>query len=208
MLRERSFGLALAGSVVFFAGFGSMLLGGVLFTTGVWHEDVLTAGLMLAPGPALAATFSVPSAKLAARYGFRITGVVGGLLFALGPVFWMLRTGNAPAYASDYLPGMVLTGIGVGFMLPTLTGAGASSLPPARFATGIAVITMGRQVGSALGVAILVAVLSTSAATASDFHGAWTIALAGGLLTAGTLAALGPHAVREPAPAAPVTVAA
>ncbi len=60
MLRVRSFSLALVGSITFFAGFGSMLLSGVLFTTGVWGKDILTAGLMLAPGPALAASFSVP----------------------------------------------------------------------------------------------------------------------------------------------------
>ena len=49
-------------------------------------------------------------------------------------------------------------------MIPTLTGAGASSLPPERFATGAAVLTMGRQIGAALGVAVLVAVLGTARA--------------------------------------------
>ncbi len=202
MLRERSFSIAVAASVVFFTGFAGMLLAGVLFTTGVWHESILVAGLMLAPGPALAASFSIPSARFAARVGFRVTGVIGGLIFAAGPVFWMLNVGDTPAYASEYLPGMVLTGIGVGFMLPTLTGAGAASLPSARFATGIAVITMGRQVGSALGVAILVAVLGSTAVSASDFHGAWTVTLVGGLATSALLAGLGPHVRRAPAPAA------
>ena len=49
-----------------------MLLAGVLFTTGVWHESILTAGLMLAPGPTLAGLFSIPAARLAARNGFRL----------------------------------------------------------------------------------------------------------------------------------------
>ncbi len=77
MLRVRSFGLAVGASVVFFAGFGAMLLAGVLFLTGVWHENVLTAGLMLFPGPAMATAFSIPSARLGARVGYRIPGVVG-----------------------------------------------------------------------------------------------------------------------------------
>jgi hypothetical protein len=81
MLRVRSFGLAVGASVLFFAGFGAMLLAGVLFLTGVWHEHVLTAGLMLFPGPAMATAFSVPSARLGARFGYRIPGVVGSLLF-------------------------------------------------------------------------------------------------------------------------------
>ena len=39
MLRVRSFGLAVGASVLFFAGFGAMLLAGVLFLTSVWHEQ-------------------------------------------------------------------------------------------------------------------------------------------------------------------------
>jgi len=208
MLRSRSFSIALAGSILFFAGFGAMLLTGVLFLTGVWHENVLTAGLMLSPGPTLAAIFAVPSSRIAARFGFRVTGVIGATLFAAGPVFWMLRTGASPAYASTYLPGMILTGVGVGFILPTLTGAGASSLPPARFATGIAIITMGRQVGAALGIALLVAVLGTSRLTAHNFDGAWTITLIGGTAAGMLLACLGPHMRRTPLAAAATRAAA
>jgi EmrB/QacA subfamily drug resistance transporter len=192
MLRVRSFGLAVGASVLFFAGFGAMLLAGVLFLTGVWHESVLTAGLMLFPGPAMATTFSVPSARLGARLGYRIPGVLGALLFVAGQVFYITQTGNAPAYVSEYLPGIAISGAGVGLMIPTLTGAGASSLTPERFATGAAVLTMGRQIGSALGVALLVAVLGTSATVASNFHQAWLISVAGGLSAGLALAAIGP----------------
>ena len=55
-----------------------------------------------------------------------------------------------------------MTGIGVGLTLPSLASAAASSLPPARFATGSAVLTMSRQIGTVLGVAILVAILGTA----------------------------------------------
>jgi hypothetical protein len=81
-------------------------------------------------------------------------------------------------------------------VIPTLTGAGASSLAPERFATGAAVLTMGRQIGAALGVAMLVAVLGAGAHSVADFHSAWLVtviaALAGGL----TLAAL-PASARQ-----------
>jgi len=199
MMRVRSFAVALGASVLFFAGFGSMLLSGVLFLTTVWHEDVLTAGLMLFPGPAMAASFSVPSARLGARVGFKLPGLVGAALFGAGSLWYIARVGSHPAYFSQYLPGMLLTGSGVGLVIPTLTGAGASSLPPERFATGAAVLTMGRQIGAALGVAILVAVLGTGADTVADFHSAWTVTVLAALSTGGVLAALGP-AVRGPVP--------
>jgi len=192
MLRVRSFGLAVGGSVLFFAGFGAMLLAGVLFLTGVWHEPVLESGLMLFPGPAMATAFSVPSARLGARFGYRLPGTIGALVFAAGSLWYITQTGNQPAYFSEYLPGALITGAGVGLVIPTLTGAGASSLAPERFATGAAILTMGRQIGAALGVAILVPVLGAPATSAAAFHSAWMITVLGGLATAASLAAIGP----------------
>ena len=203
MLRVRSFGLAVGASMLFFLGFGAMLLTGVLFLTGVWHEPVLDAGLMLFPGPAMASAFSIPSARIGARVGYRLPGVIGALLFAAGSLWYITQTGERPAYFSEYLPGLLISGAGVGLVIPTLTAAGTSSLAPARFATGAAVLTMGRQIGAALGVAVLVAVLGRAAVSASDFHDAWLITVSAALATGATLAALGPP-LRERIARAPV----
>jgi EmrB/QacA subfamily drug resistance transporter len=192
MFRVRTFSLAVGASVVFFAGFAAMLLNGVLFLTTVWHESVLTTGLMLFPGPFMAALLSIPSARLGARLGYRVPGLAGAALFLAASVWWIARTHGAPAYLTEYLPGMAASGAGVGLVIPTLTGAGASSLPPERFATGAAVLTMGRQVGSALGIALLVAVLGAGTATLSDFHSAWLITAAGAVAAGLAMAALGP----------------
>ena len=202
MLRVRSFGLAVAASAMFFGGFGAMLLAGVLFLTSVWHESVLIAGLMLFPGPAMATAFSVPSARLGARVGYRIPGVVGAALVRRRVALVHHADRRHPAYFSEYLPGMLISGAGVGLVIPTLTGAGASSLAPERFATGAAVLTMGRQIGAALGVAVLVAVLGTAAASASDFHTAWLITVVGALGAGAALAALG-RPVRSAAASTP-----
>jgi EmrB/QacA subfamily drug resistance transporter len=191
MLRVRSFGVAVGASLLFFGGFGAMLLAGVLFLTSVWHESVLTAGLMLFPGPATATAFSIPSARLGARFGYRLPGIAGALLFCAGQLWYLTQTGDTPSYAAEYLPGIAISGAGVGLMIPTLTGAGASSLPPERFATGAAVLTMGRQIGSALGIAVLVAVIGAAAHSAADFHPAWLISVAGGAFAGILLAALG-----------------
>jgi MFS family permease len=153
--------------------------------------DVLTAGLMLAPGPAMAATFSIPSARLASRVGYRVTGLLGSLLFALAAAWWLTHVTATPDYAGDYLPGMLVSGIGVGLLLPTLTGIAAGSLPPARFSTGIAVVTMGRQIGSALGVAVLVALLGSGPPTVEDFHGPWWLMIGAAAGTGATLWMLG-----------------
>ncbi len=206
MLRVRSFRLAVGASLVFFAGFAAMLLTGVLFLTSVWHESALTAGLMLFPGPAMAALFSVPSARIGARFGFRIPGVLGALMFAGGSLWYITHTGAQPDYATAFLPGMAIGGAGVGLVIPTLTGAGASSLAPERFATGAAVLTMGRQVGSALGVAVLVAVLGSAGGGVASFHSAWLITIVAALTAGLTLAALGPPVRVAAAGTAPAAI--
>ena len=58
------------------------------------------------------------------------------------------------------LPAQLLGGAGVGLTIPSLLGAGSVSLTPARFGTGSGILNMARQVGTVLGVAGLVAILS------------------------------------------------
>jgi EmrB/QacA subfamily drug resistance transporter len=176
MLRVRSFAVANLGALLFFAAFSAMLLAGVLYMTGVWHDSILRAGLSLAPGPLMAALFSAPAGALSDRFGQRAVGAPGPILFALGCVWWVWQIGAEPHYASEMLPGLLLTGAGVGLTIPTLSSAAAASLPPQRFATGIAVLTMSRQIGSALGVAILIAIVGTPAPgdAVRAFDHAWT----------------------------------
>jgi MFS family permease len=159
----------------------------------VWHESVLTAGLMIAPGPLMAATFSVVGGRFADRAGHRTLAVIGGLVFALGSLFWALRMGAHPNYAGAFLPGFIIGGIGVGLVNPTLSSAAAAALPAGRFATGSAIYNMSRQLGSALGVALLVAIVGTPtrAGAVGAFRGGVLIVVAGGALTAIAAAAMG-----------------
>ncbi|HEX9098185.1 MAG TPA: MFS transporter [Candidatus Dormibacteraeota bacterium] len=177
LFRSRAFSAANIASTLFFAAFGAMLLSNVLFLTRVWHEDILTAGLQISPGPLMAATFAVPGSILASRYGQRAIAAIGALLFASGGVWWLTHVGVEPHYATGVLPGMLLGGAGVGFVIPTLASAVAASLPPARFATGSAIYGMTRQFGIALGVAVLIAVLGTPRETEvlGSFRAGWEV---------------------------------
>jgi EmrB/QacA subfamily drug resistance transporter len=193
MLRVRAFSLATLGSLLFFTAFSAMLLASVLFLTGVWHEPILTAGVMIFPGPAMAAVTALPAARLGRRLGPGRVGALGTLLFALGGVWWITKVGASAHYASAFLPGMMIGGVGVGLVIPSLTGAVAATLPPARLATGIAVQTTGRQLGSALGFAILIALLGTPTGVAS-FREAWWFMLLTSLLSGAVLASVGREA--------------
>jgi MFS family permease len=163
-LRVRSFAFSTLSSVFFSAAFAAFLLANVLFMTSVWHDSVLVAGLSLAPGPVMASTVAFSSGRYVNRFGHRTFATLGIALFGLSCVWWLLRAGATPEYAGEMLPGLILAGIGVGFVLPSLASAAASSVPRERFATGSAIYTMTRQLGYVLGVSILVAVLGTPGA--------------------------------------------
>jgi len=196
LLRVRSFALANLAALVFFAGFGSMLLSGVLLLTEVWGYSALKAGFALSPGPLMAATFAIPSGRLGGRIGQRPVAVAGGLTFAAGFAYILATVGASPAYATTFLPGFMLGGAGVGMTLGTLPAAAAAGLPPSRFATGTAVFSMARQLGAAIGVAILVALLndSTGGDLLAGLQRGWWFSLLAGLGTATLAFAIGPIA--------------
>jgi EmrB/QacA subfamily drug resistance transporter len=160
---SRSFTGASLVAVFFSAAFGAMLLSVVLWEQGVWGWSALRAGLAIAPGPIMVPLMSfVVAGRLIARYGTALVIAAGSLIFGAGVAWWALTLSVDPNYLSGMLPGMILTGIGVGLTLPTMMATASTSLPPQSFATGSAVINMVRQTGLALGVAILVAVLGTA----------------------------------------------
>ncbi len=201
LLRVRSFALANLAAAVFFAGFGAMLLSGVLLLTEVWGYSALKAGFALSPGPLMAAAFAIPSGRLGARIGQRPVAAVGGLIFAAGFAYTLATVGPNPEYATTFLPGFMLGGAGVGMTLGTLPAAATAALPPQRFATGTAVFGMARQLGSAIGVAVLVALLDSSGGDLlSGLQRGWAFALGTGLGAAALALAFGPIASPVPAP--------
>ncbi len=199
MLRVRSFTMANTAVLLFSAAFAAMILADVLFLRGVWHRSVLIAGLSLAPGPFTAALFAAPAGRIVNRVGQARLGAIGVGLFGLGCAWWVWQIGVEPHYASEMLPGLMLGGLGVGLTLPSLASAAASSLPPARFATGSAVYTMARQLGYVLGVSILVAVLGTVSAAdpVRSFDRGWAFCAIVSAL--GVVAAMAVGEVRQPA---------
>lgn len=170
LLRLRRFRLAAAAALVYSAGFAAMLLSSILWMQTGWHWSPLKSGLALAPGPLMVPIFSVVSGRLIARIGAGATAVLGCTVFASGLIYWMLSIDATPEYLSAMVPGLLLTGIGVGLTLPTLIAIGSTALPPERFATGSGVLTMGRQLGFTLGVAALVAILAAPAARVADLE--------------------------------------
>jgi MFS family permease len=96
--------------------------------------------------------------------------------------------GLTPDYVGTYLPGQLLAGAGVGLAMPAFTAAAVAAVGPARLSTAIGISSMFRQVGAALGVAALVAILGTPTRDTmlTTYRHGWTFmaitAAVGGLL--------------------------
>ena len=159
----RSFSLANAASVMMGIAFYGQIFAAVLFMTTVWGYSALEAGLGLAPAPVAAAIAAGLGGRRAEGHPLLPMTIAGILAFVAGSLWLYAALGAEPAYASEILPGTLLLGAGSGLAVSMLATRAAQSLPPARFAVGGAVNSATRQIGAALGVAIVVAVVGTPA---------------------------------------------
>jgi EmrB/QacA subfamily drug resistance transporter len=163
LLRVPGVAAAVASTFLFCTAFGAMIFSLVLLAENTWGWSALRAGLAATPNAVLVLPASVIAGILLVRHRVSTAAVIttGSLLFAAGILWWRAGVHAHPAFLPHLLIGLLLTGVGVGFTMPTLFGAATSPLPPNRFATGSGLVSMVRQVGIALGVAVLVAVLRT-----------------------------------------------
>jgi MFS family permease len=198
LFRVRSFAVACAGVGVFSLGFYALLLSNILFLTQIWHYSILTAGFAVTPGPLMAALSSANAGRIADRYGSGAVAFPGGLLFAAGALYFALTLGTEPHYLTHYLPGTLLTGLGVGASFAGFSSAAVAELPPARFATGSAISSTARQIGAVLGIAALIAVLGDRPSL-SDFQEAWAMMV--GTATVSAVAGFSLGRVRATVPA-------
>jgi EmrB/QacA subfamily drug resistance transporter len=147
-----------AVTLTFFALFGSLFLV-TQYMQSVMGYTALQSGVRYLPLAATLLVVSPTSAKLAQRFGSKIV-VSSGLAAVATGLLLMLRleadTGYAPVLLS-----MVVLAFGMGLTMAPETESIMGSLPPAQAGVGSAVNDTTREVGGALGVAVLGSVLSS-----------------------------------------------
>ncbi len=176
LLRVPSFAWSNLTAVLFSVAFAGGLLAIVLWLQQAWDYSALRTGLAIAPGPLMVPIFAAVAQRFAGRVPAGRLAALGCLLFGVGTGLLATSVDLTPSYVADVLPGWLVGGVGVGFALPTIISSATADLPPARAATGSAVVTMARQIGFVLGVSLLVAVIGTpsdASALHSAFQSAW-----------------------------------
>ncbi|AUT47686.1 MFS transporter [Achromobacter sp. AONIH1] len=169
LFQHRSYRYANLATLSFGIAFAMMFFAFFFYMMGVWHYSLPKAGLAVTPGPLLVMPTAIVTGRLAARMGHRPFLVGGALLYAVAGLWFLLVPGAEPDYLGAWLPGLVLSGLSVGMVLPSLAGAAVSRLPAQHYAVGSAVNQATRQIGAVLGVAITVLLLGKGALSHADF---------------------------------------
>ncbi len=165
LFRSRSFTIASFSGFIFFGGYGAYNLNNVLFLRQAWSYSVLQAGLLALIGPVTVAALAPSAGRLAARVGFRLPAVVGALIVTAAALALGTSFDETPQPAR-YMAYVFTLGVGIAGFMATNIGAAVAELPPNRLSIGGAVSNAMRQVGAALGVAILVAVVGAPSSPA------------------------------------------
>ncbi len=131
-----------------------------LFLLDVQGRGPVEAGLVLAPLAAVSFVVSLLAGRFSERAPLRGSLVAGLVVTALGAL--LLAGIDRDAGALDLLPGLVVTGAGVGLVNPLGTFAHLGVLPPAHGGLASALNNTARQVGLAVGIAALGAMLESS----------------------------------------------
>jgi EmrB/QacA subfamily drug resistance transporter len=169
LFRHRTYTFVNLATLAFGIAFSIMFFAFFFYMTEVWHYTLPQAGLAITPGPLLVIPFAIMSGRLAARLGHRPFLVGGSLIYACSGLWFMLVPGAQASYLTHWLPGLVMSGIGVGLVLPSLSAAAVNRLPADQYAVGSAVNQATRQIGSVMGVAITVLLLGHAGLTHASF---------------------------------------
>jgi len=150
--------------VLFSAGFIGMWLLNTFWLQAVWGYSVAGSGLATMPGPSTAAFIAPFAGKYAQRFGHARVLLVGSILLGSGTLGLTLNLPVEPDYWGRYFPWMIMTGIGVGLSISTLSSSATVFLKPTQLAMGSALNTTGRQIGTALGAALSLAIAAPALA--------------------------------------------
>jgi EmrB/QacA subfamily drug resistance transporter len=159
LLRNRRFSAASFSVTLVFFGLMGTIFVLTQFLQSVLGYSPLQAGLRVMPVAVGVIAGGPASARLAARIGARPL-VSGGLVVIAAA---LLLLSSASPHSSYPLIGgsLALMGIGMGMGMAPATESIMSSLPPANAGVGSAMNDATRQVGGAIGVAVLGSVLSS-----------------------------------------------
>jgi EmrB/QacA subfamily drug resistance transporter len=178
LFRSRNFAVTNLSTLLIYGALYVTFYYLVLFQQGTLGYTAAAAGLGGIPGTLFLIFGSARFGSLAARYGPRWFMAIGPLLMAAGVLWftrapaastaWKLTPGDPASYvpplswATDFLPGSVIFGIGIMTMVAPLTTALMTSVPVRNSGVGSAINNAISRVGPQLAGALIFIFLTAS----------------------------------------------
>jgi len=161
LFQSRTLAWANAGS--FLAGLA--LFGGsfacVLFFSSAWGWSPLEIGLAFIPGSITSAIAGRRGPQLAGRFGPARLTLGCTLIGAAGCAWWAIGASETQNYWLGFVPGQLLYGFGIAGGLTALVALSVVSAPPDDFGSASGINGALRQVGGAIGVAVVAAAFAS-----------------------------------------------
>jgi EmrB/QacA subfamily drug resistance transporter len=144
--------------LVFFAAMGSMFFG-AFYLQMVRGYGPLTSGALFVPFALGQIIFAPASSTMVKRFGPKAVSTVGLLLVSAALALWLFIDVDTPI--ALVAVAFFIQGVGMANVMPPATEAIMAALPREKAGVGSAVSNTIRQLGGALGVAVLGAVVSS-----------------------------------------------
>ncbi|GGK56396.1 MFS transporter [Planomonospora parontospora subsp. parontospora] len=177
------------GLVILFGSYVGFQFVAMQYFQNFLHWSPLETALAFLPAGLLVAVTSTKMGDLADRFGTARLIVIGSAALAAGYAFF-LRVDGAPDLATLVIPGMVLLGVAFALSFPSLNIQATNGVADDEQGLASGLLNTSGQVGGAVVLAVVTAVLtsSTSADPLDGFRAA--IAVSGILALAGLVIAL------------------
>ncbi|MGK5553714.1 DHA2 family efflux MFS transporter permease subunit [Actinomadura kijaniata] len=165
LFRDRNFAILNFVAATVSVGMVGVFLPMTIYLQSVLGYSALEAGLVMAPSSVMSMLLAPVSGRLADRIGGRFL-LMGGLLLYVAGNAWFLAAAGPGASWPALLPGMIVSGIGVGCVFAPMGTEATRNVPPHLAGAASGVNNTMRQVGSVLGGAVTGAVLQHQLASA------------------------------------------
>jgi EmrB/QacA subfamily drug resistance transporter len=179
MFREHTFTIAMSVMALVFVAQFARLVFIPLQLEGLRGESALKVGLLVLPAALVAAVAMTVGGRLVDRIGPRLPVVLGTACMGMALLAFANLALDTPLPLIAVF--LALQGLGFGLLTPPVLVAGLSDLPPHLVSQGTALRSLLNQVSGAIAVALLGAVVATSAGahpTATESQSAYNNAFA------------------------------
>lgn len=184
LFKNKTFLFANLAGITFGIAFSIMFFSFFFWMKNIWHLNQSLAGASVMPGPLMVVPTALVAGKIASKVGHRPLLITGTMTYALSGLWFLMVPDTTPNYLATWLPGLLLSGISVGLVMPSLSAAAMFGLPQKDYAVGSAINHAARQIGTVIGVSITVLFLGKALLKPGDFIPTYSIHIALALIKA------------------------